>query len=366
MFGKQKLEYFPAAIEITPSSIKLLQLARERNKYLIVKAAYLAFDQTEGASETAIKQSLERMARENQVKGEVVTSLPLDKIQIYSYILPNMPVNEIAAAVAWKVKQTLPPEANLEEVSFDYIYNVVGNKLPGSPRDIHILVFVVPREVVAKNLQLFKELSLELIAIEPKPYLIIDLLSSLKKISMDETALVLQIGPDSSSIIVVSGGYPYLIRPLAVTGSSFTQAIANYFQLDWFKAEALKRDKGLGELKLEPGGFEDKSEPHCFPALSSQLESLVLDIEHTFKHFSHQIFKSQVSAFSRVILADGSAALKNLDKFLADRLGVKVDLFDPGDFLKAISGGELPPSIKEHSAGFAGVAGLVARFIPIQ
>lgn len=353
-----KAKYLPAAIEISANSLKLLQLARINSSLKIVKAGYASLKQDKGPLELSLKQSLERLVKKNEIKGDVVTSIPLNKISTFNYILPNMPLDEIESALLWKVRQNLTPGVSLEDISFDYCFSGPAE----DNKEIYALVFMAAKKISLDMIKLFKELSLDLIMIEPQPYAIIEALSLLKKISAEETVLALQLGSSSSSIMIISSGYPYLITPLGVSGNGFTDTLASYYHLDWGKAEALKIKEGLGPLQLKETQNEGE-EKSCFPALSSQLENLIIDIEHTFKYFSHQLIKSKVSAFDRLVLCGGGGALKNLDKFLTDKLGVPVVVFDPLDFFISHSEHEVSPDLKNHSAAFAGVLGLAARFI---
>ncbi|MDI6606630.1 MAG: pilus assembly protein PilM, partial [Candidatus Omnitrophota bacterium] len=151
---------------------------------------------------------------------------------------------------------------------------------------------------------------------------------------------VLALGSSESSITVVRRGSMCLIRPLTVSGNGLTQAIANYHKIDFLKAEGIKRNEGLKD-----------SGSLCRLAVSSQLEGLIVDLEHTFKFFSHQLMKSQgPSSYDRVILCGGPAALAGLDKFLAERLGVPVEIFNPLD------------GAEENAHSFAAAMGMAIRY----
>ncbi len=342
-----KPDYLPAAIDIGSHSLKLLQLAKFKSGYKIVKADYVPRPPSpvpRTDPELSLKGSLTSLVKENAVKGEVAASIPLSKINTYTYILPDMPANEIESALIWKIKQNLTPAVKFDDLSFDYVYSSSRND---GDKAIHALVFMITKKIVSDLVKLFKDLSLDLISVEPQPYAIIEALSLFKNISEQETVLVLQLGANNSSIMIVSGGHPYLVMPLAASGNGFTEALAGYYQFDWAKAEALKIKEGLGEC----------------PALSSQLENLVIDIEHTFKYFSQQLARPKAPGFERLILCGGAASLRNLDKFLTSKLNVPVNVFDPVDFFVSRAEHEASPVVKNNSTAFAGALGLAAKFI---
>ena len=323
---------YPAAVEIGGASIKLLQLKKAaQGPCEVFKKAYLPLNNT--------KDSLAALIRDNQIHGSIVTSLPLSKIHSFTFIFPNMPEKDIEQAVLWKLKQNLPAGLALGGISFDYLWSLFSGDNLNSGRVV--LVFAVPKETVLERIGLFDKLPVKVIAVEPGPYAALRALHFLKKISPQETTLILTLGSSESSMAIAHRGSMCLIRPLTVvSGNGLTQAIANYHKIDFLKAEGIKRNEGLKD-----------SGSLCRPAVSSQLEGLIVDLEHTFKFFSHQLMKSQgPSSYDRAILCGGPAAMAGLDKFLAEKLGVPVEVFNP------LGGAE------ENAHSFAAAMGMAIRY----
>ncbi len=362
---KIKAQNYPPAIEISSTSVRMIQLAKTQRGLQIAKAFYLPLsiiphnNINSPQYNTQVRKALEKLVKENRIKGEVSCSLPLYKAAVLNYILPNMPESEIESAIVWKLKQGPPAGFTFENLSFDYTSCILGKDESG--KHIQVLVFAAAKDYLTSYIKLFGEFSLQVGAVEPKPYSTFSALSFLGKIRQDEVALVLQIGATQSVVSVVYCGIPFLVRPLAVSGNSLTGAISNHEKMDWHKAEVLKKQAGLKGWAPQAGQATDVSAPSYLSSLSVQLENLIIDIEHTFKYFSHQIMKSQVSSFSRIILTGGASRLAQLDKFLEDRLGVAIDVFDP--FASFTSGAAEPFSslVKENAASFTGVLGLALR-----
>ncbi|OGX45240.1 MAG: hypothetical protein A3G38_00790 [Omnitrophica WOR_2 bacterium RIFCSPLOWO2_12_FULL_51_8] len=346
------LETYPAGIEIGSASVKVAQLARSGGSFEIVKCGYLSCaGAAPGAGAKSMRDCLEELVKQNKISGEVVTSLPINKIQALTFVLPNMPENEIESALVWKLRQNPPAGTTFEGICFDYL--VVSGYQADMNKELQILVFAASKEMVMEQVELFRGLSLELIAVEPKPYAALNALFWLGSIHPEETALVLQLGAAQSAITIMHTAAPKLMRPLAVCGNSFSEAISNYHRMDFQQAEQLKIREGLSK----------GASSACLAALSSQLESLVVDIEHTFKYFSHQLMKSQINSFDHVILCGGSALLKGLDKFLSERLEAPVEVFNPFSTFNLYARQELSQQVKDNAAGFSSVLGLAARNI---
>lgn len=302
---------YPAAIEIGAASLKLIQFNKAAQGYGISKIAYQAGD------------SLGALITNNRVSGRVVTSLPLSKINSFTFVFPNMSEKDIEQAVLWKLKQNLPAGLDTGNISFDYLWYLSPVDNPN--KEIMALVFAAAKEAVMEKIRQFAKFSLKVSAVVPEPYAVFCALSFLKRISPHETVLVLTIGGSESAISFIHRNYLCLVRPLSISGNGLTEAIATYHKLEPSKAEEAKRNEGL---KINPPDSA-AVDSLCLPAVSSQLEGLVVDLEHTFKFFSHQLMKSQVTSYDRVILCGGSAAFKGLDECLSQKLGVPVEAFNP-------------------------------------
>ena len=355
--GGQRAKYYPPAIDVGSTSIKLLQLAKTSRGYEIAK---IAFSPLEKSAKTLVdlKAPLKSLVKENKLRGEIVGVLPLSLMQVYNFFLPEMPEAEIEQAVIWKLKQNPPQGMPFGSFSFDFIY--FGQSESSLTNEIRVILFVASKVTVMERINFFKEVSLELVAMEPEPYAIFSSLMWLGKIKLEETVIVLQLGAKESSILIIHSGQPFLMRNLASTGNAMTEAVASFNHCDWSKAEAIKKQEGIKNWKtdgLPEGGMPSGS------ALSGPLENLVLDVDQSFKLFSQQLKKKQMVSFHRLSLCGGASSLLNLDKFLADRLEVPVDVFNPLDSPNYYSQQEMHPLIIANSSRFPSALGSAVRNI---
>ncbi len=335
----KKAEYYPAAVEFSSHSIKLLQFAKTSRGIEIAKIACVPLGQeTKGVQE--MRTLLQKVLREHQLKGEAVTSLPLSKIQTLSFVIPSMPEVEIEQAVVWKLKQNLPAGFNFANITFDYSISALD--VPAG-RELRVLAFIAARDLVLERIKIFAEMSLKLVAISPEPYAIYSALLWGDKIPFQETVVFLHLGASESSISIVRGWEIQFIRPLNFSGNALTEGVASSRQVDWLKAEALKKEGTLN--------------------LSSQLENLLVDIEHAFKTFAAQQMKSPLNRFDRLILTGGTAGLKNIDQFLHDRLEVPVDVLDPFNMAQLYLRQDLSPFLQQHAHRFSSLVGTAGRFV---
>jgi len=336
-----KLTAYPVAIDLGANTLKFLQLDKASAGIAVRKI---------GFSRSALSASL---INEYQIEGKIAACIPLNEVQVFSFLLPNMPENEIEHAVTWKLKQNLPAGTDINSVSFDYNWSVLSKEGPN--KEILVLAFAAPKEKIMQRIDLLRKFSLQVCAIEPEPYAVFKALFFFKKIPAQDTVIILNLGESESSIIIAHCGAACLIRPLPLSVKSMIEAVANFHKFD--------SEKSSGILKKEGFDLQNAAGSVCMPALSSQIEGLVVDLEHTFKFFSHQLMKSQVAAYSRVILCGAAAGLKNLDKCLSEKLGVPVDVFNPLEYLTFAPGQALSAEVKENAHSFAAEDGMAAGYL---
>lgn len=323
--------------DVDSVSLKIIQVIKAASGFQVTRALYHPFLENQ-ASLRAQKKSILEVVLQSDIRGSAVMLLPGAKTRALSFTLPEMPQQELAQAVAWKVKQNLPAQASFEQVSFDYISDIPAG---GSHKEIPVLAFVARKEDVAEEAGLFGGSLLKLETVMPRPYCTYLALSRLGQLSAEETCLILDIGSDESSVVITRAGWPVLMRPLCVSGNNFTDAIAAYLRVHKIEARALKMSQGLA-------------------ALSSQLESMVVDLEHTFK-FSASA--PAAGSFDRAILCGQEAKIAGLDIYLSEKLAVPVRVFDPLSASGVSFSGEAGPLAKENSCAFCAALGAALNHI---
>jgi|GEM_PF-1448914 len=332
----------PVVVEIDPSCIKLAQLAPDKEGLQITSIVYHPLAENENTPQQ-LKPILEKILRANHLRGRGIVLLPMNSMRVFSCALPSMPEAEIDQAITWKLKQSLPADVAIESISSDYIWQYYSSN--NSAKEIRGLVFYTQRSLGQEQVQFYRKLPLELTAIQPHPYCVFLLLDWLEMIPQEENVLIISIGRDESAAIMVQGGWPCLIRPLGVSGNGFTSAIAAYHRMDRQKAE---------ELKLNEGLVCSEGDSLCMVALSGQLESLVVELEHASRFMPGG---GENISFARIILCGQAAALHGLDKFLSQKLSAQAALFDPLAYDRLHLGIKADPYVADNCYDFAAVLG---------
>jgi len=336
------LKELPAAIDIGTASIKILQLGEASKgdfEVICIDKETYPFDKTL-PSNVLQREALKRIIARNKIGPDVIASIPLKHVQIYNLTFPKMSEDELSNAIRWKIAQLRPFGLNAESIAHDFI--VWDGLEAGMAAQQQVIVVCAPKNIVQDTVSLLGEAGLEPVAIEVAPISLAGLDMFRKQASTkDEIVMWLDIGAEESALVIARGDILYFCRNLAFTSRYMTNQIAQHCRMNVQEAEAAKQEHGLSfwspdkkvSVFLEPGQSAqrptDKSSMVYYSLISS-LENLVVDIQHSFKYFSYQVTKSQITRFDRVIVSGGGANLKNLERFLSVRLGIpaeKADIF---------------------------------------
>jgi len=142
---------------------------------------------------------------------------------------------------------------------------------------------------------------------------------------MDGCTLVVDIGARSTNLVYVERGR-FFSRTVPIAGNAITQDIAKTFQMDFKKAEALKREVAFIAL----GGNYAPAEDEQTDAVSKIVRTVVTRL-HAEINRSTNFYKSQQggNAPVRVLLTGGSSVIPYMDTFFREKLQVDVQFFNP-------------------------------------
>lgn len=325
-FGKKEL---PVGIDIGTKSIKAVRLGFAKDGVLEVQDAWIKefpadLVDDEKKRESALPGLIKEFVEEKRIKGKCFAAMPSFMAGISLLRLPVMPEEEIEKALVWQLKQRI--KTDLEEVSFDYI---VLNENARSFLDgqIGCVAVTVPKKDVADYLSMLRSAGLEPVAIDVAQCADVAafVYSGGESISR-ETVLFLDFGADRTSLSVVVEGELVYTRALSITGNYLTGIISRGMGVGFAEAEKLKMSVGVGDdcAGLKPAGDAAKVCELMMPVL----DDIVQYVEHTFKHFSHQLTQSRITKFDRLVLSGGASKLKGFVPFLRNRLGVEVTVAD--------------------------------------
>ncbi len=265
------------------------------------------------------REALEQFLSRNTLRGDIVCiSVPGQSGLARFVKLPPVEEKKITDIVKFEAKQQIP--FNLDEVVWDFQKIGSGTVTDGFAMDTEIGLFAMKRDMVNKYLQHFKDVNVEIHVIQMAPlalcnYAAYDLLRKENAPGAEgeeESGCVccLDLGTDSSNLVITDGDRIIWQRPIPIGGNHFTRALSKDLKLTFAKAEHLKRNATKSpDLKK------------ILSALKPVLNDFVSEVQRSLGYFTNTHRDAQIS----YMVGLGNAfRLPGLQRFLEEKLQLSV------------------------------------------
>lgn len=246
-------------------------------------------------------------------------------------LLPSMPDRELRDSLRWEAgKETL---FSLEAATLNHVIQGDQTDKDGLLRRA-VLVAAAETSHLLHTAGLLKAAGLNPVGftLAPVGLWAVALQGQLVE-SPDEVSVLVDLGAEITSLVFVRGGEIQFAREIGTAGAALTEALTSAMltdrgrvQLTPEQAEAIKRRHGIAEG--DGGGMLDEgvSLAQIAVLIRPVLERLVVEIQRSFAYYQERYGGPTVG---RVILTGGSARLRNLAPFFAQRLGLSVEVLNP-------------------------------------
>jgi type IV pilus assembly protein PilM len=323
----------PVGIDIGTSSIKLIELQDRNGKLELLKCAVNA------VSGDDVKTSLKDLLALSKLSSKRVNISLSGPSVIVRYIeMPPMNKGELKSAIKFEGGKYIP--FDIKEAILD---SAVLDKSPAGAAN-NVLLVAAKKDKVKACMEMFKEIGLDIAAIDVDSIAVLNSFQRLGLESKQESAYaMINIGAKFSNINIISKGYPSFTRDIMWGGADLTVRIKELTGLKQDEAEALKRDPG--ERKTEIMGV-------MMPAL----EKLVSEVRMSFDYFETQFGRN----IDKLYMSGGASYLFNMRDFLKENLDTEIIPWNPFDGIKILDG-SVEKNFMDSPAQFSVALGLALR-----
>lgn len=313
-------------LDIGSHSVKLVELER-RGDHLALTAAGTVLTPPNvidsEASEDLNKAAdvIRKLKHDLKIaSNHVVMALP--ESQVFSRVveMPRLTEAEVSSAIKWEAEQYVP--IPLSEVNIDWqILTPSVNK----NNKIEVLLVAAPTVLVNKYLQILKIADLTPISFETE---IIAVSRSLISNTIGSpTTLIISLGASTTDLTAVRGGQISFTRSIATGGLALTRAVAQELGFEMDQAEEYMKTYGMDATQLEG---------KLTAAIKPVFDVVVNEIRRAIAYY---IGKNPNDPIKRIVVSGGAAKLPGMVVYLADELGIEVQMANPWE------GIELPEGI---------------------
>ena len=276
------------------------------------------------------REALEKFLSRNPLgKDHVAVGIPGQSGLARFVKLPPVEEKKIPDIVKFEAKQQIP--FPLEEVVWDYQKIGGGENVGGFAMETEIGLFAMKRDLISRELGHYQSVKAEVHTVQMTPLALCNyatyetlgrggpggLEDGVAAPENDDTpkgkkrcAVVLDIGTDSSNLIITDGGKIIWQRPVPLGGNSFTKALVKELKLTFAKAEHLKRNAAKSPELAQ-----------ILKALRPVLQDFVGEVQRSLGYFTNTHRDAHVA----FLVGLGSAfKLPGLQKYLSEKLSLEV------------------------------------------
>jgi type IV pilus assembly protein PilM len=238
-----------------------------------------------------------------------------------------------------ELRATLPTEAE-PFIPFDIKdvllgFHILGEIVEDGQKKEETVLVAAKREAVQNRVEILQAAGLKPAIIDVDSFALENVFGAVRNPKEEMmTNLYLNLGHTVTNLSIIEAGVTRVVRDIFISGNAFTKAIMKAVQCDFAKAEELKKTHGLlldaeeKEKALQEGNREALT---VSQAISGVLKDMVGEVHRSVDFYLSQGPERSVA---RIVLAGGSAKIKNLAKHLTIELKVPVEVLNPFTFLK--------------------------------
>ncbi|NCU38866.1 pilus assembly protein PilM, partial [Candidatus Saccharibacteria bacterium] len=332
-------------LDIGTNAIRVVELSGGPTSWNLEHFAYVPIDSKITASDSPearrrLGEGIITAIGQSGIKThDVAVGLPSNKTFNTVVDIQKGSDAELKAAMKYQIDQYIP--GVIEETKVDWA--LLGPSLHAQDQQ-EVLISSVAKSYSEQRLEFIEQLGFNVIAIEPDP---IAMTRALVPHGNQAALLLLDMGEQSTDIVVVYGDTPRLLRTIPTGLSSFIKAATQNLNVQEDQAR---------QFILKFGLASDRLEGQVLHALEVTLDGFSTELVKSIKFFQTRYPNVTISA---QMLTGFAATMPLLDRYLATKTNVPATTASPWQGINVSQNvqSQLAPVANE----FATVVGLAKR-----
>jgi len=244
----------------------------------------------------------------------VILGVTNPQIVVREMSVANLPERELRNSLPFQVRDALPLPVERSLLDFYPLED------PGRNETVRGLLIAAPKEAVLTAVRAVERAGLHVVRVDLASFALLRATSTLDS----QVEALVDIGAQSTSVVVHCDGEPLIVRTIPRGGVEITEELAARLDVALPEAEALKCRVGL----------RTEEDPDTAETIREAVRPLVNEIRSSFAYLDAGERQRRVT---RVALTGGGALLPGLPEVLGAQLGIDVSLADPTMRMRRVS-----------------------------
>jgi type IV pilus assembly protein PilM len=242
---------------------------------------------------------------------EVAISLSGHSVIIKKVQLPTTTAEELEESIQWEVEQYIP--FDIKDVKIDF--QVIG-PLKDDPSKMDVLLVAAKTDLINDYMSVVRDAGLVPRIVDIDSLAAGNAFELTHPVSDDQVPMVVNVGASFMNINILHAGIPLFTRDVPMGGGMYTSEIQKQVAVSFETAEEYKTGK------KDPG---ERSE------MVTEIMKVVSGLLATEAQRSCNFFSATYPdrLVTKVYLTGGASRSAFLKEFLAEKIGVGVEIFDP-------------------------------------
>ena len=323
-------------IDIGKYKIKIVELEKVNDSVNIVKAdSFSTFDNLEKfdlekINASQIEACIQDLCKQMDINPKrakmVVSSLPGGIVDVRQVRTLDMPDQDLSVSLELEAKKHIPTDGT--DAIIDY-------HLLGSSQDkldqINLILTTTTKNIITEHAELLKNCKFKPGVFDADPIAMSNIHQHNNKLPEQGSDVLINIGNSTTTLIVWGENAGFFTREIEISGHHITKEIMRKFECDYLEAENKKIEEGIKSLDGESKKTDEESNTDAvMPGIMIEEKTIFNELVEEIRKTLRFYMKNNNNAFFNTFyISGGSSLMPGLDKFIADNLNVKVEVFDP-------------------------------------
>lgn len=345
-------------IDIGTSYIKIVEISRKGKNFKLENYGELGILYPRGKpfrvfeqdtlllSNQDIAQTIQIICQEAKIQTkDVIFSIPDFSSFFTTFKLPEMTEEEIPQAIRYEVRPYIP--LPLSEISIDWL--ITEGEVGRTP--LKVLVVAIPNDIISQYQEIANISKLNLKTLEPEVFALIRSLSFLIRGDDKKITALVDIGARTTTCSILEQEILKISHSFNIGSNELTEILARSLNIDYNKAEELKRKHGL----ILGGSAFGKTRQTIREILLPLVDAILDETKKIFRNF----YQTEGKEIEKIILAGGLALLPGLKEYFYNEIKKEIVIANP--FLNLSCPPILAEILQKSGPSYAVAVGLALK-----
>jgi type IV pilus assembly protein PilM len=304
-------------LDIGSHNIKLIELENKGSTSTLLSAGSMptppkSVSSTLSVDEQSLIFVIQTLIKETGAKASDV-NIALPESQVFTRVIevPSLSQRELSSAIRWEAEQYIPMP--IDQVNIDY--TILRDARDTATGKMDVLLVAAPKTLVNRYMNIIDQLNLTPISAETE--IIASSRALVRSTPTLKYIMVVSFGAQTTDIAIIRSGIILFTRSVAAGGDSLSRALTQTLDFNLIQAEEYKKTYGLSASVLEG---------KLLTAFRPIMDTIIEEIRRAIGFFEEKQKGDHIEA---ILLSGGSAKLPGLVPFIAESLGVEVQIANP-------------------------------------